>query len=68
MAKGRQKPKPPMYTPKQRMAYVACKCDPRGRAPDESDKKLSGGFNTSRKNLCTGCGEYKSVNGACGCP
>lgn len=62
------------YSPKQRMAYESCECDrpvPFSLlAPlldKEADRKLSGGFNTRKSNLCETCHEYKSVNGTCGC-
>jgi hypothetical protein len=64
----RQKPKAPMYTPKQRMAYEPCKCDPRGRAPgadDAADRKLDGGYNVSKTNVCPIHHIVRSKNGTC---
>jgi hypothetical protein len=62
-----------MYTPRERMFYVKCKCDPGARpSPDAEDKaaelKLSGGFNVLKKNICPVCNEAKSKNGSCSCP
>jgi len=68
--RGRPKPKQPMYTPEQRIAYVSCKCDPQGfsaGADEAADKKLSGGFKTGKNNICPTCKEARSVNGSCSC-
>lgn len=49
-----------------------CGCTPKPKIPGwlmdkMAEEKLSGGFKTSRKNLCTSCNMYKSSNGTCGC-
>ena len=33
----------------------------------QADRRLDGGFNTSKNNLCPDCNEYRSVNGLCSC-
>lgn len=49
----RPKPKLPMYTPKQRMFYEPCKCDPKGRPIGDADEaKLKGGYKTGKDNRC----------------
>lgn len=32
-----------------------------------AEEKLTGGYDTRKKNLCPNCFTYKSVNGSCGC-
>ena len=71
MSKGRPKPRAQMYTPTQRMFYKSCKCDPKGfagaAADEEADRRLTGGFNVRKSNICPGCKQARSVNGTCGC-
>ncbi len=70
MAKGR---KQPMYTPKQRMFYERCSCDPKGMQLSDDFieeiemAKLSGGFSMNRSNVCPVCFEAKPLNGKCHC-
>jgi len=61
------------YSASQEMNYESCLCDSRNKPPgwllDKlAEEKLKGGYNTRKDNLCTGCYQYKSVNGSCGCP
>jgi hypothetical protein len=71
MAKGRSRPKQPMYTPKQRAFYVRCGCDPKftPQSEDEQEKefqqKLTGGFNSKKDNICTVHFIARSLNGTC---
>lgn len=32
-----------------------------------AEQKLTGGFDTKRRNLCVRCNQYKSANGTCAC-
>jgi len=32
-----------------------------------ADRKLDGGYNVRKSNICSECFETKSVNGSCGC-
>jgi len=68
VGKGRPKPKIPMYTPAQRMAYVKCPCDPKG-VPQEG-KDDNGGFKVYPSNICPTCHEARTLNGTCSefCP
>lgn len=33
----------------------------------DAERRMTGGFRIRKDNLCPGCGEYRSVNGMCGC-
>lgn len=33
----------------------------------EAERKMSGGFDLRKSNLCGSCFEYRSTNGSCGC-
>lgn len=73
MAKGRssisqkalyQRKQP--YTPKQRMAYVPCGCDPKMvpiGADKAADEKLTGGYDPNR--ICPNHFIALSANGTC---
>lgn len=55
-----------MYTPKQRMAYVPCPCDPKmiPMGGDKSaDQKLTGGYDPRR--ICPNHFIALSKNGTC---
>ena len=61
------------YTPAQSMNYEDCPCDDRARPPSwvldaAADLKFSGGYNTSRSNMCSTCFTVRSANGSCSCP
>ena len=70
MSKGRPKPKLPMYTPRERMLYVPCKCDPSGFPQEQDPKKTNGGFKVYPANICPTCHEARTKNGTCSefCP
>jgi hypothetical protein len=39
----------------------------RAAADRDADRKFSGGFNISKRNICSKCYEAKSTNGSCSC-
>lgn len=64
----RPKPKIPMYTPRERMFYTPCPCDPKppiGLMADQMDQKLKGGYKTGKNNRCEEHNMVRTATGIC---